>query len=150
LNRWIVPLDRRVDYLTLSYGMKFEIPFELLVVFATNLEPGDLADEAFLRRIPNKISVDAVNEQMFDQIFERAAAQLGFSPDPASAEYLRSLCLRRSGHELRACQPHDIFQILLWISQYEERPAQFNRSGLDRAAELYFARMEAIVPAQSD
>ena len=150
LNRWIVPLDRRVDYLTLSYGMKFEIPFELLVVFATNLEPGDLADEAFLRRIPNKISVDAVNEQMFDQIFERAAAQHGFSPDPASAEYLRSLCLRRSGHELRACQPHDIFQILLWISQYEERPAQLNRSGLDRAVELYFARLEAIVPTQSD
>jgi predicted ATPase with chaperone activity len=143
MNRWIVPLDRRVDYLTLSYGMKFEIPFELLVVFATNLEPADLADEAFLRRIPNKISVDTVNEKTFDEIFERAAAQHGFPSDPASAEYLRSLCLRRSGHELRACQPHDIFQILGWISQYEERPVQLNRLELDRAVALYFARMEA-------
>jgi predicted ATPase with chaperone activity len=150
LNRWIVPLDRRVDYLTLSYGMKFEIPFELLAVFATNLQPADLADEAFLRRIPNKISVDTVNEQMFDQIFERVAAQHGFPSDPASAKYLRSQCLRRSGHELRACQPHDIFQILDWISEYEERPAQLNPSELDRAVELYFARMEAVVPPQSD
>src|SRR5262249_29743603 len=59
LNRWIVPLDRRVDYLTLRYGVKFQIPFELMVVFSTNLEPSDLADEAFLRRIHNKIFVDA-------------------------------------------------------------------------------------------
>jgi predicted ATPase with chaperone activity len=150
LNRWIVPLDRRVDYLTLSYGMKFEIPFELLVVFATNLHPADLADEAFLRRIPNKISVDTVNEQMFDQIFERVAAQHGFPSDPASAKHLRSQCLRRGGDKLRACQPHDIFQILDWISEYEERPAQLNPSELDRAVELYFARMEAVVPPQSD
>ena len=150
LNRWIVPLDRRVDYLTLSYGMKFEIPFELLVVFATNLQPGDLADEAFLRRIPNKVSVDAVNEQMFDQIFERTAAQFGLPSDPASAEYLRSLCLRSGGHELRACQPHDIFQILQWISEYEERPVRLDRAELERAVKLYFARMEAVVPTQSD
>jgi predicted ATPase with chaperone activity len=150
LNRWIVPLDRRVDYLTLSYGMKFEIPFELLVVFATNLQPGDLADEAFLRRIPNKVSVDAVNVQMFDQIFERTAAQFGLPSDPASAEYLRSLCLRSGGQELRACQPHDIFQILQWISEYEERPVQLDRTELERAVKLYFARMEAVVPTQSD
>ena len=63
LNRWIVPLDRRVDYLTLRYGVKFQIPFELMVVFATNLEPSDLADEAFFRRIQNKIFVDAVDEE---------------------------------------------------------------------------------------
>ena len=61
LNRWIVPLDRRVDYLTLRYGVKFQIPFELMVVFSTNLEPSDLADEAFLRRIHNKIYVEAVD-----------------------------------------------------------------------------------------
>ncbi len=61
LNRWIVPLDRRVDYLTLRYGVKFQIPFETMVVFSTNLEPSDLADEAFLRRIHNKIYVEAVD-----------------------------------------------------------------------------------------
>ena len=64
LNRWIVPLDRRVDYLTLRYGVKFQIPFELMVVFSTNLEPTDLADEAFLRRIHNKIFVEAVDEKV--------------------------------------------------------------------------------------
>ena len=71
LNRWIVPLDRRVDYLMLRYGVKFQIPFELMVVFSTNLEPTDLADEAFLRRIHNKIFVEAVDEKAFDQIFHR-------------------------------------------------------------------------------
>ncbi|MEP6963713.1 MAG: AAA family ATPase, partial [Acidobacteriota bacterium] len=71
LNRWIVPLDRRVDYLTLRYGVKFQIPFELMVVFSTNLEPADLADEAFLRRIHNKIYVEAVDANSFDQIFSR-------------------------------------------------------------------------------
>ena len=60
LNRWIVPLDRRVDYLSLNYGVRFQIPFEVMIVFATNLEPSELADEAFLRRIPNKILVEAV------------------------------------------------------------------------------------------
>src|ERR1700685_4545120 len=71
LNRWIVPLDRRVDYLTLRYGVKFQIPFETMVVFSTNLEPSDLADEAFLRRIHNKIYVEAVDSNTFDLIFAR-------------------------------------------------------------------------------
>src|SRR5437016_12392638 len=76
LNRWIVPLDRRVDYLTLRYGVKFQIPFESMVVFSTNLEPSDLADEAFLRSIHNKIFVDAVGEKAFDQIFGRVVGKL--------------------------------------------------------------------------
>ena len=71
LNRWIVPLDRRVDYLSLRYGVKFQIPFEVMVVFSTNLEPSDLADEAFLRRIQNKIYVEAVSIEVFDMIFHR-------------------------------------------------------------------------------
>ena len=71
LNRWIVPLDRRVDYLTLRYGVKFQIPFELMVVFSTNLDPSDLADEAFLRRIHNKILIEPVEPHVFDQIFQR-------------------------------------------------------------------------------
>ena len=69
LNRWIVPLDRRVDYLTLRYGVKFQIPFETMVVFSTNLEPSDLADEAFLRRIQNKILVEAVDPRFLRSDF---------------------------------------------------------------------------------
>ena len=77
LNRWIVPLDRRVDYLTLRYGVKFQIPFELMVVFSTNLEPMDLADEAFLRRIHNKIYIEAVDAASFDEIFRRVVTARG-------------------------------------------------------------------------
>ena len=80
LNRWIVPLDRRVDYLTLSSGMKFQVPFELMVVFSTNLDPHDLADEAFLRRIQTKVLVENVSDEVFDEIFQPRGA------GPASAD----------------------------------------------------------------
>jgi predicted ATPase with chaperone activity len=140
LNRWIVPLDRRVDYLTLRYGIKFQIPFELMVVFSTNLEPSDLADEAFLRRIHNKIYVEAVDAPAFDQIFSRVVASRNIQSEADSAEYLRKLCLRDGRAELRACYPADICNILLAIGRYEGRPPQMTKPELERAAALYFAR----------
>jgi hypothetical protein len=140
LNRWIVPLDRRVDYLTLRYGIKFQIPFELMVVFSTNLEPSDLADEAFLRRIHNKIYVEAVDAGAFDQIFTRVVASRNIQAETDSAEYLRKLCLRDGRAELRACYPADICNILLAIGRYEGRPPQMTKPELERAAALYFAR----------
>jgi hypothetical protein len=140
LNRWIVPLDRRVDYLTLRYGIKFQIPFELMVVFSTNLEPSDLADEAFLRRIHNKIYVEAVDAGAFDQIFTRVVASRNIQAEADSAEYLRKLCLRDGRAELRACYPADICNILLAIGRYEGRPPQMTKPELERAAALYFAR----------
>jgi hypothetical protein len=140
LNRWIVPLDRNVDYLTLRYGVKFQIPFELMVVFSTNLEPADLADEAFLRRIHNKIYVEAVDAQSFDQIFARVVQSRKIQAEPDSAEYLRKLCLREGRTELRACYPADICQILLSIGKYEGREAIMSKSELERAASLYFAK----------
>jgi len=143
LNRWIVPLDRRVDYLTLRYGVKFQIPFELLVVFSTNLDPRDLADEAFLRRIHNKILVDAVDPQTFDQIFQRVVSAKRVPSEPDSSEYLRKLCLKNGRKELRACYPLDICNILVSISEYEKRPIQMTKAELERATELYFAKSEA-------
>jgi hypothetical protein len=140
LNRWIVPLDRRVDYLMLRYGVKFQIPFELMVVFSTNLEPSDLADEAFLRRIHNKIFVDAVDDKAFDQIFHRVIAAFNIPCEPDSAEYLRKLCLREGRTELRACYPADICNILTSIGKYESRPPYMSKSELERAAALYFAK----------
>ncbi len=140
LNRWIVPLDRRVDYLMLRYGVKFQIPFELMVVFSTNLDPGDLADEAFLRRIHHKIFVDAVDEPAFDQIFGRVAGKFGITAEPDSAGHLRKLCLREGRTELRACYPGDICNILTAIGKYEGRPPRITRSELERAAALYFAK----------
>ena len=91
LNRWIVPLDRRVDYLSLNYGVRFQIPFEVMIVFATNLEPSELADEAFLRRIPNKILVDAVAPEVFDEIFRRVLAKFKMTMRRRRLEYLRKL-----------------------------------------------------------
>jgi hypothetical protein len=140
LNRWIVPLDRRVDYLMLRYGVKFQIPFELMVVFSTNLEPSDLADEAFLRRIHNKIFVDAVDDKAFDQIFHRVVTNFNIPCEPDSSEYLRKLCLREGRTELRACYPADICNIILSIGKYEGRPPFMSKSELDRATALYFAK----------
>ena len=140
LNRWIVPLDRRVDYLSLRYGVKFQIPFELMVVFSTNLDPADLADEAFLRRIHNKIYVEAVNEMVFDQIFERVVTARRIPYEADSAEYLRKLCLRETRVELRACYPNDICNILQSISRYEGRQVTMNKADMERACSLYFAK----------
>lgn len=140
LNRWIVPLDRRVDYLTLRYGVKFQIPFELMVVFSTNLDPSDLADEAFLRRIHNKIYVEAVDTTAFDQIFARVVQSRNLQVEPDSAEYLRKLCLREGRTELRACYPADICNILASIGRYEGRPPLMTKPELERATALYFAK----------
>ncbi|MFN0106652.1 MAG: AAA family ATPase [Bryobacteraceae bacterium] len=140
LNRWIVPLDRRVDYLTLRYGVKFQIPFELMVVFSTNLEPSDLADEAFLRRIQNKIYVEPVSPSVFDQIFERVVAVRRVPSETDSAEYLRRLCLREGRTELRACYPNDVCNILDSIARYEGRTISMTKPDLERATALYFAK----------
>ncbi|MFZ5927104.1 MAG: AAA family ATPase [Acidobacteriota bacterium] len=140
LNRWIVPLDRRVDYLTLRYGVKFQIPFELMVVFSTNLDPSDLADEAFLRRIQNKIEIEPVQAQVFDTIFQRVISTRNVPAEYDSAEYLRKLCLSEGRTQLRACYPVDILNIITAICQYENRPVQVTKAELERAVHLYFAR----------
>jgi Cdc6-like AAA superfamily ATPase len=139
LNRWIVPLDRRVDYLSLHHGQKLCIPFEVMVVFSTNLDPSDLADEAFLRRINNKIYIEPVSKQRFEEILRRTLDARRIPCDASTAAYLAELCLRH-GDALKACYPADLCDILQWRSQYEGRPPQINRAELDRAAELYFAR----------
>ncbi len=140
LNRWIVPLDRRVDYLALNYGMKFEVPFALMVVFATNLDPGDLADEAFLRRIRNKVYVEPCQPHVFDEIFERLLAERKLKSEPESAKNLRTLCIRAGSGELRACYPIDILDIVTAIVAYEQRPIEITAAELERAASIYFTR----------
>src|SRR5579872_1355165 len=140
LNRWIVPLDRRVDYLSLQYGVKFQIPFEVMVVFATNLDPNDLADEAFLRRIHNKIFIEPVLQQTFDEIFRRVASARGILLEGDSCENLRKLCLNDGRTELRACYPLDIVDILCSIGRYEKRTVTVTRDDLQRAVGMYFAK----------
>jgi hypothetical protein len=127
LNRWIVALDQRVDYLLRCYVVKFQIPFELMVVFSTNLEPSDLADEAFLRRIHNKIFVDAIDNKAFDQIFHRVVGNSTSPSEPDSAEYLRKLWLREGRAELRAC-----------YSANTRASAFMSKSELERVTARYF------------
>jgi hypothetical protein len=140
LNRWVVPLDRRVDYLTLSSGMKFQVPFEVMVVFSTNMNPKDLADEAFLRRIQTKVMVDNVSAAVFDQIFHRVTQAHQVPCEPGCAEYLRQRCAASGYKFLRACYPNDIFRLVKAISEYEGRAVRMTRANIDRAVGLYFAQ----------
>jgi predicted ATPase with chaperone activity len=142
LNRWIVPLDRRVDYLTLSSGMKFQVPFELMVVFSTNLDPHDLADEAFLRRIQTKVLVDDISAEVFDEIFRRVMQTHQVPAEPGSAEYLRERCEAYAARVLRACYPMDIYRLVKAIGEYEGRPVRMTRVNIDRAVALYFAKSQ--------
>jgi predicted ATPase with chaperone activity len=139
LNRWIVPLDRRVDYLTLSSGMKFQVPFEMMVVFSSNLDPHDLADEAFLRRIQAKVMVDNVTAEVFEEIFRRVMQSQQVPTEPGCAEYLRERCEAYVARVLRACYPMDIYRLVRAISEYEGRPVRMTRANVDRAVALYFA-----------
>ncbi len=141
LNRWIVPLDRRVDYLTLRHGYKFQIPFETMVVFSTNLDPSDLADEAFLRRIPNKIYIDAVSDEIFDEIFMRVTARRKIPFDPGASAYLRKICIEQSPG-LRAAYVNDVCDILLAIGQYEGEVPEITCASLERATKLYFTQTD--------
>jgi hypothetical protein len=140
LNRWILPLDRRVDYLSLRYGVKFQIPFELMVVFSTNLSPRDLADEAFLRRIHNKIFVEPVTPQVFDSIFERVVHSRSIVAHEGAAPRMRQLCREAGATELRACYPGDICTIIEWIKRFEGEALEILPGDLERAVALYFTR----------
>jgi predicted ATPase with chaperone activity len=140
LNRWIVPLDRRVDYLTLASGMKFQVPFELMVVFSTNLDPRDLADEAFLRRIQTKVLVEDVSPEVFDQIFLQMTKVKNVPAEMGAAQHLRKRCLEYGPDHLRACYPGDIYQLVKAIAEYEGRPLRLTSANIDRAVSLYFAK----------
>ena len=141
LNRWIVPLDRGVDFLTLRTGMKIPVPFETLVVFSTNLDPRQLADEAFLRRIQNKVKIDTVSPEVFDAILKGVCDAEGVPWSPEACVYVRDKC-RIDGRKvvLRACYPRDIVYIVKNIAEYESRDPELSESDVDRAVNLYFAR----------
>jgi len=137
-NRWILPLDRGVDYLSLEYGMTFQIPFELTLAFATNLEPSQLADEAFLRRVPNKIYIGPISAAVFDEIFRRVLQKRGLPFEPELASYLRELCMEHNPTGLRGCYPGDICEILASLATYHRRPFLVNRQSLALATGTYF------------
>jgi predicted ATPase with chaperone activity len=138
LNRWVVPLDRRIDFLTLAGGKKVEIPFELLVVFATNLDPVTLADAAFLRRIQTKIRVGAVSEQQFHEIFSKVCNDFGLQCEAGIVDELINVIRNKLKEPLRACHPRDIVNQIRWAARYDEREARLDRDALLAAVDAYF------------
>ncbi len=141
LNRWIVPLEKRVDYLTLHTGKKIEIPFDMLIVFSTNLDPADLVDEAFLRRIRYKIGIEAPTVDQYEEIFKRMCArkQIEYRADALSqilAHY------RRKGLGLRSCHPRDLLEQLTDTAQFLGRPPQLTPDLIDMACESYFVSLD--------
>lgn len=138
LNRWIVPLDRRIDFLTLVGGKKIEIPFEMLVVFASNTNPSDLVDPAFLRRIQTKIKIGAVSDEQFAEIFRRVAHDKRVSYDPEIPSDLITFIRTSLGQELRSCYPRDIVNQVCWTARYEGKQPHVDHRSLRRAIEAYF------------
>lgn len=138
LNRWIVPLDRKIDFLTLIGGKKIEIPFEMLVVFASNRDPAELVDPAFLRRIQTKIKIGAVNEEQFCEIFRRVAEERKVRYDPMIPTDLINFVQRKLNQELRSCYPRDIVNQVCWSAQYEDKEPYVDSTALQRAIDAYF------------
>ena len=138
LNRWIVPLESRVDYLTLKTGQKFELPFLVMVVFATNIRPSQLVDEAFLRRIHYKIMAENPTRQDFIEIFQRCCRDKQVNFDPAVADALLDLYLVPRGIPLRGCQPRDLISQALARASYRGEPRQITFELLEAACASYF------------
>ncbi|MCU0522389.1 MAG: ATP-binding protein [Anaerolineae bacterium] len=138
LNRWIVPLEKRIDFMTLHTGRKIEIPFEVLIVFSTNLEPRELVDEAFLRRIRHKIEVQDPSWEEFAEIFKRIAEikKVPYS-EPALAYLIREHYIKAS-RPPRACHPRDLLDQIIDIANYLSVPPTLSKELIDRAALSYF------------
>jgi predicted ATPase with chaperone activity len=137
LNRWIIPLENHVDYLTLHTGKKIQVPFEQLLIFATNLNPGDLVDEAFLRRMGYRLYISSPTHQTFVEILRRYLERHGFPYESALGDAL----LRRydgEQREMKSCEPRDLIERCFDICRHEGRPLAVTRELLDRAWRGYF------------
>ena len=143
LNRWIVPLESRVDFLTLHTGRKFEIPFNVLIIFATNLKPESLADEAFLRRIPYKILAKNPTMDEFCRIFELNCRRRNLAFDPVLVEYLNRKYYLPRKLQMRACHPRDLVEQVVDRCRYQGRELAITRELLDAACSNYFLEESA-------
>jgi hypothetical protein len=139
LNRWIVPLEKRYDFLTLAGGKSIQVPFDQLILFSTNLEPRDLVDEAFLRRIPFKINVPDPDDEEFHQLFRLSVGQFGCEYDAAAVEYLLETHYRnKANRPRRRCHPRDLLLQVRCYCKYNDLPVRMTPEALDRAVENYF------------
>ncbi|MEM6331001.1 MAG: AAA family ATPase, partial [Planctomycetota bacterium] len=141
LNRWIVPLEKRYDFLNLSSGKKIQVPFDQLIVFSTNLEPKDLVDDAFLRRIPYKIEVTDPDEPSFRELLKIMAPIIGVAYDQGAVDYLVDTHYRAVGRPFRCCQPRDLLLQIRNFTRYVGDEPVMSPANFDFAVENYFAVM---------
>ncbi len=139
LNRWIVPLEKRVDYLSLANGKKVRVPFDQFIIFATNLEPKDLVDDAFLRRIPYKINIADPSEDEFRRLFGILGPRLKVELPDGSLDHLVDKHYKAAGRPFRCCHPRDILLQVVNTAAYNEHAAVATPEALDVACANYFA-----------
>ncbi len=141
LNRWIVPLERQVDFLTLHTGKKIEIPFEELIVFSTNLDPKSLVDEAFLRRIRHKIHIPAPTFDEFREIFRRVCRSRNVSYDEEVLVYLLDTYYVKANRGLRSCHPRDLIFQAMDAARFLGLPQRLTKELIDFACNSYFVEL---------
>jgi predicted ATPase with chaperone activity len=141
LNRWILPLEKRIDFLTLRTGRKIEIPFDVLIVFSTNLAPKDLVDEAFLRRIRHKIEIGDPSFDDYREIFKRVCENKGVPYDEKALGYLLQEFYIKRRAKLRAVHPRDLVDQLLDIARYMNVEPRLTKDLIDRACQAYFVEL---------
>lgn len=141
LNRWIVPMEKNVDFLALHTGRKIEVPFKVLIVFSTNLPPRDLVDEAFLRRIRHKIAVTSPSYEEYREIFRRVAKGRNIPYDDQSVVYLLQEHYIKTNRKLRANHPRDLLDQIRDISNYLRMEPKLTKEMIDRAAASYFVEL---------
>ena len=138
LNRWIVPLESEFDFLRLQSGQTIVVPFRELIVFSTNLDPADLVDDAFLRRIQIKVCVDSPDDRLFFQIFNMVARQMEIPFNIDAFTHLLVKWYRKTGRKLQAVHPRDLLKIVVELCDYEGIPARLTPQLIDEAARSYF------------
>jgi predicted ATPase with chaperone activity len=148
LNRWIVPLENNVDYLTLANGKKIEVPFEQLIIFSTNLEPHKLADEAFLRRIPFKIELGNPTKEEFNALWQMVANKLHIQCAPDMIDYLIHKHYAPCARPLRRCHARDLFEQIQNYCEYNELDPTVNEEHLDYAVRNYFTALPEEQPEE--
>ncbi len=141
LNRWIVPLENRIDYLSMHTGRKIEVPFDVLIIFSTNLPPKDLVDEAFLRRLRHKIEIGDPTFEQYREIFKRVAVAKGVAYDDKALAYLLQEYYIKPKRRLRASHPRDLCDQIIDISRYYSTEPVMSKEILDQAALAYFVEL---------
>ena len=138
LNRWIVPLETEIDFFRLQTGQTFNVPFKQLIIFSTNLDPEDLVDDAFMRRIQMKVEVTSPDEKMFYQIFVSQCNSLKVPFDKASFIHLLQEWYQKKGRRLQSVHPRDIIKVVVALCEYSGEPYQLTPHLIDEACQAYF------------